>query len=76
MTESVCMICDKLRASNMSGKRDIYMDYYSTLSMNLFVDPETTERQYFISHVRYIEDKISEYKVIIKYCPFCGKELV
>ena len=76
MIESVCMICDKLRASSMSSKRDIYSDYYSNLSMNVFIDPETAERQYHMSHVRYIEDKISEYKVIIKYCPFCGKELI
>ena len=74
--KDICMICEKLQASKMSARRDVYSDYYSCISLKLEVDPDTQERTYYLTNERYHEDACSEYKVIIKYCPFCGKELV
>lgn len=82
MIEPVCMICDKLTHSLgiVQLDRTIYSDLNGRLIMRMQREKDPDSDQYTSSYM-LIEShtdnhEFRAHKVLIKFCPFCGKELL
>lgn len=77
----MCKICENLIACALKLDKTIYNDANGSMvmTMRLEQDPSAEDgwrRNYMLIEGHNVEGEVKAHKVSIRFCPFCGKELV
>lgn len=77
----MCKICENLIACALKLDKTIYSDANGDMVMTMRLErDESTEsgwvRNYMLIESHNEDGELKAHKVLIRFCPFCGEELV